>query len=316
MQSHVMQMADAVAVQLALLQHGCFGRAQLVGRGVATTTTRRRVEDGYWVVLHPGVYALAGSRDTFLRRLWAGWLAVGPDALISHEAAAQVHHIPNVIRNKVVLVNAHGWHHRLGGVTVHQLDDVLPEHRTSVDGLPITTPARTILDLAAVVHPARLLPVVEASHHARITSYAEVGACMTAIARRGKPGIRHLARTLDKLSATKGVTMSKLERLLLELIADTGLPRPVSQYAFPGRLFTNGCVDAAYLDAKLVIEADGRAWHTRIADVKRDRERDNDAARHGWQTLRLLHEHITADPAGTAELIRDVRRERLMLLAS
>ena len=139
---------------------------------------------------------------------------------------------------------------------------------------------------------------------------------MTAIARRGKPGVRRLARVLDKLTATKGVTMSKLERLLLELIADAGLPRPVSQYGFPGRLFTNGCVDAAYLDAKLVIEADGRAWHTRIADVTRDRERDNDAARHGWQTLRLLHEHITADPTGTAELIRDVRRERLMLLAS
>jgi hypothetical protein len=161
-----------------------------------------------------------------------------------------------------------------------------------------------------------LLPIVEGTHHARIASYAEVGVCMTSIARRGKPGIRHLARVLDKLTATKGITMSKLERLLLELILDAGLPRPMSQYAFPGRLFTNGCVDAAYVDAKLVIEADGRAWHTRIADVKRDRDRDNDAARHGWQTLRLLYEHITGDPQGTIDLIRDVRRERLLLLAS
>lgn len=139
---------------------------------------------------------------------------------------------------------------------------------------------------------------------------------MTSIARRGKPGIRRLARVLDKLTSTKAVTMSKLERQLFELMAAAGLPRPISQYAFPGRLFTNGCVDAAYVDAKLVVEADGRAWHTRIADVKRDRDRDNDAARHGWQVLRLLHEHITADATGTAELIRDVRRERLLLLAS
>ena len=65
-----------------------------------------------------------------------------------------------------------------------------------------------------------------------------------------------------------------------------------------------------------LIEADGRAWHTRITDLKRDHERDADAARHGWQTLRLLHEHITGDPKGTAQLIRDVRRERLLLLAS
>lgn len=311
-----MQLPDAVATELAQRQHGAFGRWQLLPRGVDPRTVDRRLVQGYWVVLLPGVYALAGTRDTFERRLWAGWLAVGPGALVSHEAAAEVYGIPNVIRNRVVLTNPHGQHHRLPGVIVHQLNDVLPEHRTSADGLPITTPARTIVDLAAVVHPARVLPIVEGANHQRIASYAEVGVCMTTVARRGKPGIRHLARTLDKLTATKGVTMSKLERLLLELIAGAGLPRPISQFAFPGRLFTNGCVDAAYLDAKLVIEADGRAWHTRIADVKRDRERDNDAARHGWQTLRLLWEHIAEDPGGTAELIRDVRRERLLLLAS
>jgi len=311
-----MRTADLIAIELAHSQHGAFARWQLLPRGVSERGIVRRVASGHWRVLLPGVFALAGTRDTIDRRLWAGWLAVGPDALVSHEAAAELHHVPNVIRNQVVLVNAHGRHHRLPGVTVHQLDDVLPEHRMAVDGLPVTTPVRTIVDLAAVVHPARLLPIVEATHHARIASYSDVGVCMTSIARRGKPGIRHLARVLDKLTATKGVTMSKLERLLRELIAEAGLPQPVSQYPFPGRLFTNGCVDGAYVDAKLVIEADGRAWHTRIADVKRDRERDNDAARHGWQTLRLLHEHITADPTGTAELIRDVRRERLMLLAS
>jgi hypothetical protein len=316
MQFHAMQISDLVATELAQRQHGAFARWQLLPRGVDPRTLERRVATGYWVTLLPGVYALAGTRDTYERRLWAGWLAVGPGALVSHEAAAEVRGIPNVIRNRVVLVNAHGQHHRLPGVIVHQLNDVLPEHRTSVDGLPITTPARTIVDLAAVVHPARLLPIVEGTNHARIASYAEVGVCMTSIARRGKPGVRHLARVLDRLTATKAVTMSKLERLLFELIANAGLPRPASQYAFPGRLFTNGCVDAAYVDAKLVVEADGRAWHTRIADVKRDHERDADAARHGWQTLRLLHEHIDSDPDGTADLIRDVRRERLLLLAS
>ena len=316
MHSHTMRLADVVASELARLQHGVFARWQLVPRGVSERAIVRRLAGGDWGVVLPGVLALPSARDTFERRVWAGWLAVGPGALVSHEAAAQVHRIPNVIRNRVVLTDAHGRHHRLPGVIVHQLNDVLPEHRTAVDGLPITTPARTIVDLAAVVHPARLLPIVEGTHHARIASYTEVGVCMASIARRGKPGIRHLALTLDKLTSTKATTMSKLERQLFELIANAGLPRPISQYPFPGRLFTNGCVDAAYADAKLIVEADGRTWHTRIADLKRDHARDADAARHGWLTLRLLYEDITADPAGTAELIRDVRRERLMLLAS
>jgi very-short-patch-repair endonuclease len=199
---------------------------------------------------------------------------------------------------------------------VHQFDDLLSDHRTAVDGLPLTTPARTIVDLAAVVLPARLLRIVEDTNHARLVSYADVGTCMTSVARRGKPGIRRLARTLDRLTATGATTMSSLERKLFEMIDGAGLPRPRSQFPFPGRLFTNGCVDAAYVDAKIVIEADGRAWHTRIADIKRDHDRDGDAARHGWQTLRLLHENIIGDPEGTAALIRDVRRERLLQLAS
>src|SRR4051794_27237498 len=164
MQFQLMRHADLVASQLALRQHGTFSRWQLLPRGISPRSIARRLNEGYWLLLHPGVYALAGSGDTFERRLWAGGLAVGPDALVSHEAAAQVHGVPHVIRNKVVLTNAHGWHHRLEGVTVHQLDDVLTEHRTGVNGLPVTTRARTIVDLAAVVHPARLLPIVEATH--------------------------------------------------------------------------------------------------------------------------------------------------------
>jgi very-short-patch-repair endonuclease len=311
-----MQPADLIAAELAVLQHGALARWQLAPRGVSVNAIKRRTQNGDWLLLLPGVYALRSSRDTFERRLWAGWLAVGPDAVISHESAAQLHRIPNALRNRVVLINRHGWHHRLPGIIVHQLDDLLADHRTAIDGLPVTTPARTIVDLSAVVLPSRLLHIVEDTHHARLTTYTEVGSCMTSVARRGKPGIRRLARTLDQLTRTGATTMSTLERKLVELIDAAGLPRPRSQFPFPGRLFTNGCVDAAYVDAKLVIEADGRAWHTRIADIKRDHERDADAARHGWQTLRLLYENINDDPDGTAALVRDVRRERLLQLAS
>jgi very-short-patch-repair endonuclease len=264
----------------------------------------------------PGVYVLAGAAESFEQRLWVAWLAVGPGADVSHEAAAQLHAIPNVIRNRITLTTAHGWHQRLQGIFVHQLDDVLSDHRTAIRGLPVTTPARTIVDLAAVVHPARLASIVEDTHHARIASYLEVGRCMTSVARRGKPGVGRLARVLDRLTATKAKSMSKLERKLFELVDAAGLARPISQFPFPGRQFTNGCVDAAYPDVKLIIEVDGRSWHSRIADMKRDRERDAEAARHGWQTLRLLWEHVESDPVGTANLIRDVLRERRLQLAS
>ena len=58
----------------------------------------------------------------------------------------------------------------------------------------------------------------------------------------------------------------------------------------------DGCVDFGWPEARLIVEADGRRWHTRIADLRRDRERDNQAARAGWQTLRFLHESIDGRP--------------------
>ena len=293
-----------------MLQHGAFARWQLLP-GVTVSAIKRRIQNGDWLVLSPGVYALCSSRDTSNGAL-GGWLAVGPDAVISHESAAQLHRIPNVVRDRVVLINRHGWHHRLPGIIVHQLDDLLPDHRSNIDGLPVT-PARTIVDLSAVVFRSASSDRRGRNHANRVLHRRRV--CMASVP-AGKPGIADCWRTLDHLTGTGATTMSVLERDLFELIDTAGLPRPRSQFPFPGRLFTNGCVDAAYVDAKLVIEADGRAWHTRIADIKRDHERDADAARHGWQTLRLLYENIKGDPEGTAELVRDVRRERLLLLAS
>jgi very-short-patch-repair endonuclease len=308
--------ADAAAIELAELQCGAFARWQLLGRGVTVDLIKRRVRDQRWCVALPGVYVLAGVPGSFEQRLWIGWLAVGPGAVVSHESAAQLHAIPDVVRDRVTLTTAHGWHQRLSGIVVHQLDDVLGDHRMALRGLPVTTPARTVVDLAAVVHPARLARIVEDTHHARIASHLEVGRCMASVARRGKPGIGRLARVLDHLTATNSKSMSKLERMLFEVLSAAGLPRPVSQFPFPGRQFTNGCVDAAYADVKLIIEVDGRTWHTRISAIKRDHERDAAAARHGWQTLRLLWEHVDSDPAGMAMLIRDVLRERRLQLAS
>jgi len=311
-----MRRTDEVAVELAVLQCGAFSRRQLLDRGVNDRAIRDRLRSGSWRLACAGVYVLAGATHVFEQRLWVGWLAVGPDAVISHEAAAQLHGIPAVVRNRVTLICAHGLHHRLPDITVHQIDDVLPEHRTSVGGLPTTTRARTIVDLAAVVHPARLLPIVEGSKHAGLVSYNDVGVCMTSVARRGKRGIRRLAKTLDTLTGTKAKTMSELERMFFELVRRGRLGTPVSQFAHPGRRLPNGCVDAAYVDAKLIVELDGRAWHTRIADIKRDSERDAEAARHGWQTLRLLWEHVHDDPDGTADLVRDILRQRHLQLAS
>lgn len=311
-----MWMADEVANELSRAQHGAFSRWQLIDRGVRESAIKQRLQTGRWVRHLPGVYGIPGAGPSPDQRLWIAWLASGPSAVVSHEAAAELHGLPNVVRGAITLTVDHSGFQRIPGAIVHQISDVAPHHRTSVRGLPTTTIPRTIVDLAAVVGPVRLQHVVEGAKHVRLTTYLEVGECLLEVARRGKPGVQALTRALRLLTDTGGLDQSALERALLRLMKDHHLPPPVVQMAHPGRALPKSCVDCGYPEARLIIEADGRAWHTRIGDLRTDHERDAEAARAGWLTLRLLHEHIVGDPEGTAGTIHDVLRTRLTQLAS
>ena len=116
---------------------------------------------------------------------------------------------------------------------------------------------------------------------------------------------------LDERSDGPVPAASGLERSLFGALAAGGLPAPIRQMPLPGRGVVDGLVDAAYCDARLIVEADGRRWHTRIRDLKNDHLRDAEAARVGWLTLRLLYEQITHDPAEVCATVADVRSNRL-----
>jgi hypothetical protein len=296
---------------LAAQQRGAFARWQALALGLTRAFVNQRVRTGAWVVVAPGVYSLPGVADSWARRLWVAHLAVGLASIVSHESAAELHGFEGVLRNQVVLTVPHPHQHRVTGAFVHQLTDVRPEWVTTIDGLPVTVPARTIVDLAAVLRPLRLQHCAHHAAIARTVSLDEVAVCLGQLARRGKPGVRKLGVVLDHLGPGQEIAASELEALFFPVLERGGLPAPRRQFAHPGRVITNGCVDCAYVDAMLIIEVDGRRWHSRINDIKRDRERDNAAARAGYQTLRFLHEHVRSDPDGVCATVRDVRELRM-----
>jgi hypothetical protein len=121
---------------------------------------------------------------------------------------------------------------------------------------------------------------------------------------------------LRRYESGRAIPASKTERLLFDGLDAAGEPLPIPQHPHPGRHPTRGCTDGTYPDAKLIVEGDGRRWHTRIADVKRDRERDNEASRAGYHTLRFLYEHLVADIDDVVATIREVRLDRLALFAA
>jgi hypothetical protein len=128
------------------------------------------------------------------------------------------------------------------------------------------------------------------------------------LAKSGRNGISTMRTVLAAYDDGPPPSRSELERrldaILVTLPADALREAPL-----PGREWSNERVDRRFdQPRRLIVEGDGRRWHTRLADFRRDRERDRHALRHGYPTVRYAYEELTDDPAG-------VRAELLDLLA-
>ncbi len=296
---------------LAGSQHGVISRSQPHQAGMTDRMIASRVHRGRWRRLSRGVYVVVGVPGSWHQDLWAGYLTVGGEAVVTHETALVLHgldqrHVP---RYPLTFTVAHGAHPRAPGSVVHQIGDLRPHHVSTVDGLPTSNPARAIVDLAATVGPRRLGDLVDLTVD-RLTSVARISVCVAEVARPGKRGLAKLGQVLDDRGPGYVPAQSELEGRLFGALAGGGMPPPLRQFPLPGRGAVEGCVDAAYPDVRLILEADGRRWHTRIRDLRRDHLRDAEAARAGWQTLRFLYEEICESPGEVVATVADVRRVR------
>lgn len=300
---------DEAVAALAAPRAGAFLRTAARELGADGSLERRRRAAGRWTDEGGGVLTIAAHPRTLDQRRWVGVLAGGDAALLAFEGAADLHRLDGVRRGLVVVSVAHASQPRMAGVTYHQLDDVLADHRTTVAGFPVTTVARTIIDLAAVLSFVRLRAAVQDALVRRLTTVGEIARVLRVLRRRGKPGVRKLLLVLDSL-AGEPPPASEGERLLHLAAARAGVVL-VRQHPLPGRAHVVGLVDGAVLASQLVLEADSRTWHGRLQAMAKDRARDREAARVGWLTMRFLFEELEHDLDGCADDIRTTHRERL-----
>jgi hypothetical protein len=277
------------------------------------------MKKGLWVRRHPGVYALAAVPSSWLQDVWAAVLAVGQEVTVTHETAlllAGAASDTEVPRRPIVMTVSHGRHPRVEGAVVHQIDDIRARHVGQINGLDVSTVPRAVVDIAPTMGQRRLRRLVDGLIVGKQTTRESIAAVLHEVTRPGKPGVIKLGRLLDELGDGYVPPHSDLEALLLKALDAGGLPLPRRQIPLPGRGAIQGMADAGYEDVKLLLEADGRRWHSRHADFNRDRARDAEAARVGWQTLRFTYEQLTSDPDDVAATVADVRRGRLALLES
>lgn len=300
---------DEAVRALAMRRCGAFSREELRALGGDRALERRRITAGAWRNPFGDVLLLAAFPTSLDQRRWIGLLLGGHDAHLSFEAATELRGVEGTRRGLIVVTVPRLLHVEHRGFTFHQLDDVAPHHLTVVDGFPVTTMARTIVDLAATISWVRLKRVIEDAITRKLTTFGEIAAVLTEVRRRGKPGVRKLVVTLDSLSG-EPPPASAGERLLHEASRRAGV-RIVKQHPLPGRPHLKGLVDAAVLDSKMILEADSRSWHARLIAMGKDRARDREAAREGWQPLRFLYEDLDHDVDACADDIRAVHLERL-----
>lgn len=278
---------------LAERQLGLVTDVQCRASGLTRTQVRYRVSRGALVRVHPGVLRLPATALTAEQRALAACWAAGAGAYASHETAGilwggledddATHVTVPVDRNP-----------RIPGVVVHRTRVLRPQDRTRRGIVPVVTPPRALLALAADADDLTLARCTDQILRSRALTPKRLLAYLDGVADFRFPGVARLRRLAED-RAEHGVTESELETLAVELIRRVGLPEPVRQFwvEMGGRFR----IDLAYPGHMLGIELDSREHHGAYYDPFRlDRERQNVLERMGWTFLHFVWEHLTDRP--------------------
>lgn len=266
----------------------------MLALGYSRHDIQGRAKGGRLHRLHRGVYAVGHTRLTAKARWMAAVLACGPGAALSHIEAAVLHEVRRV-GSGVIHVTAL-THHQLQGIRCHCVRRLHPEDITVIDGIPVTTLERTLLDLAET-RPRQFAGALDQAQHADKLDYRRFEAL---IARSpGRRGLRPLKAALSALTEEPGWTQSELERRFRSLCVDHGLPIPLTNQYVEGEL-----VDAFWPDQRVVVEVDSWRFHKTRRAFEADRARDAKLTAAGYLVFRITYERMRHDPAGVAEQLR------------
>lgn len=286
---------DTVIDAFAARQHGVVSRRQLLSAGVPAHVIDYRVRRGRLRQLHRGVYGVGPVTGRFGREM-AGVLACGDSAFLSHDSAAPFWRLgarPADAAPVEVTVTA-GPRRPGAGIRVHRAPGLRPDETTEVHGIPITTPARTLLDLAGRRSPRELERALAGAIRDRILSGDDVARLIRRHPRRPGTGILR-----DVLARDGGpaFTRSEAESRFLDLMRRSPLPAPRCNVRVRGRE-----VDFLWAAERLVVEIDGFEFHGRRAAFERDHRRDAALTVAGYRVLRFTWAQITREE--TTVLVR------------
>jgi very-short-patch-repair endonuclease len=284
---------DARVARLAGEQWGVLSLAALRACGLSSHAITRRVRNGHLHRVHAQVYAVGHANPPIAGRFLAAVKACGPSAVLSHFSAA-AHWGFVGWDERYPEVTVPGTSARIhAGLRVHRTAELASLDFTRHNGIPVTSPARTLLDLASTLDERPLRRAVRQAQALQRVNLRQI------IEVLGRLGPRRGTGQLARIVATgPAPTRSELEDVVLELILRGGLahPRVNVPLVLDGR-----CVvpDFRWPQQRLVVEADGAAWHDHRLAREDDRERQALLEAHGERVLRVTWDEAIARPRET-----------------
>lgn len=286
----------------AAQQHGVVGR-----RDMEQLRVDRRRLDG-WVSrrflsrVAPGVWRVNGTPETWEQQLRIGLLYLGDDAMVSHEAAAQLHRFDRTPPDRIeflVPLARRRWALPVG--LLHTSKRIERLDRVVVDGWPVTSATRTVLDLA-MRQPGRerLEAAIDSAVRMRLSAPIVLQRRLEGLRGPGRWG----CRLVDELTIDAGGE-SVLERRFLELLRRNGLPRPTTQrwFRIDGRSI--GRADFTFDEHRMVVEVSGGRGHSSPAERAKDAQRRNELQDIGQQVFEYTWEDVSRRPTYVARTMRE-----------
>jgi hypothetical protein len=291
---------------IAQRQHGLLTRAQALECGLSDGDIRGRVRAGIWQRLYPGVYRVAGSRVTREQTVLAAILAAGGKAMASHGTAAELHGLP--AGEDQIHITVVGRRIEVPGVRVHVVAGLQGPDCAVKNGIPVTTVARTIIDLAQVLSPERLEEVLD---HALAGRLVSLHVLLQRLEKTGTQG-RRGAGVLTALDGSPR-PRQRAERLFLRIVARYGLPTPEREVEY--HLSDGRTVFVDFVFCRVVgAEIDSFLHHSSLTDWAADRGRNNLLRARGLTLLNVTEPQMRSDPAGMAAQFQEALVSRGVLL--
>src|SRR6187402_2297307 len=281
----VRQRRERALAQLATRQHGVIAWRQLRDLGIGDEAIKTRLAEGRLHHLHGEVYAVGHSRLAIRAPWWAALLAYGPGAALSHQSAAVLWGIRRKRRGPIHVTAPCGRQglRRRKGIWIHRCK-LTAEDRTTRDGFPVTTLARTLFDLAEVAPFDQLKGAAEEADRLKLLRLPDLEHCCER--GHGRRALRPMRRLIAELRPPDE-GRSPLEIRFPAFARDHDLPKPHQNVDVLGHE-----VDALWPAAKLIVELDSWEHHGHRAAFERDRARDPKLMLAGYRTIRVTHRRL------------------------